>query len=267
MSGQDKRIDNSIVAMFDILGFASLIKEENLDDILGYITNGFPMVSESNALGTKEVSKCYDETGNVIGNLIDQDRDNLVINYRYYFDTLIYFTEDTSEESFYKMMIISAKVLAQMYFFVGLPMRGGISCGELYVDDKNIFGKSLVDAHEYEKRQQWAGVMISDILIEKYKDSDIFQDMERDRLLLKYDIPLKNNTIKSGYTLNWMQYNGGKWDMKDFENQWQSLRKDKEIKSDDVKQKLENTIKFRKDTLDINIANFTKYNFGTNIGI
>ena len=267
MSGQNKRINNSIVAMFDILGFASLIKEENLDDILGYITNGFPMVSESNAWGTKEVSKCYNEAGDVIGNLIDQDRNNLVINYRYYFDTLIYFTEDTSEESFFKMMTISAKVLAQMYFFVGLPMRGGISCGELYVDDKNIFGKSLIDAHEYEKRQQWAGVMISEKIIGKYKDSEIFKDMEKDKLLLRYDIPMKNNSLESGYTLNWMQYNGQKWNAERFEDQWQSLRKNKEIRSTDVKQKIENTIKFREETLDSSIRNFKRYNCGPNIGI
>lgn len=260
-------INNGFVAMFDILGFASLIKEENLDDILGYITNGFSYVVESNAWGSKQSGKCYNADGEVIGSLSEHDKDNLSVSYRYYFDTLIYFTEDTSEISFYKMMVISAKILAQMYFFVGLPIRGGISCGELYVDDKNIFGKSLIDAHECEGKQQWAGVMISDIFIEKYKGTEIFKDMERDGLLLRYDIPLKNNTIKSGYTLNWMQYNGGKWDMKKFENQWQSLRKDKEIKSDDVKEKLENTIKFRKDTLDINIANFRKYNFGTNIGI
>ncbi len=59
-------INNGIIAMFDILGFSSLIKEEKLDNILGYITNGFVTVSESNAWDVKEGGKVYNEKGNTI---------------------------------------------------------------------------------------------------------------------------------------------------------------------------------------------------------
>jgi hypothetical protein len=110
--------------------------------------------------------------------------------------------------------------------------------------------------------------------------------MCRDNVLLKYDVPVKvkydekmetkndkNKVLsckikiqnKEFYTINWMYYNGRSFDMEKFKNQWNFLRKYKEITQDSVKEKLNNTMEFRKFSLDRGIKNFNDYKYGNNI--
>lgn len=70
---------------------------------------------------------------------------------------------------------------------------------------------------------------------------------------------------KEFYTINWMYYNGRSFDMEKFKNQWNFLRKYKEITQDSVKEKLNNTMEFRKFSLDRGIKNFNDYKYGNNI--
>ena len=96
-----------------------------------------------------------------------------------------------------------------------------------------------------------------------------------DNLLLEYYVPIKVKDRKGCirienekfYTINWMQYAGRNISLEDFKKQWSALRKDGYKCSDEVKRKLENTIKFREYSLGIDINDIRNYQIGYTIMI
>lgn len=267
-------IDNAIVSMFDILGFSSLLWEEDLEKIKDYMI-GIEKLTDSNSDGVRSSGNVTDEFGNVLGKLIKGDSENKLVEYKFAFDTMIYYTVEDEEKDFYNIIVITAKLLAYSYFLIGLPIRGAISYGELYVDDKNIFGKSLIDAHKYEAKQEWSGCILSPELINRFKDTNVFSKMCMDNLLLEYEVPIKVRDKKGCmkienekfHTINWMQYAGKNILLEDFKKQWSALRKDGYIYSEEVKRKLENTARFREYSLGIDINDFRNYQIGYTIMI
>lgn len=266
-------IKKSIVSMFDALGFSSLILEEDLEKIYGYII-GAERLTETNSIGVKSKGDIFDCTGNKVGELIGSDKINRPIEYKFAFDTMIYYTLNDDESDFYHIIVSTAKLIAYMYFFIGLPIRGAISCGEIYFDEKNIFGKALIDAHKYEMKQEWCGGVLSPQLVNRFKNTNIFKQMCSDNLLLEYDVPIKvkndNDVMKIGsenfYTINWMQYAGKNMAEENFKKQWSILRNDDKL-NNEVINKLNNTIRYRKFSLKIAIKNFKSYNYGNTICI
>ena len=78
-----------------------------------------------------------------------------------------------------------------------------------------------------------------------------------DNLLLEYEVPIKVKDKKGCirienekfYTINWMQYAGKNISLEEFKKQWSSLRKNDYVYSEEVKRKLENTVRFREYSL------------------
>lgn len=267
-------IDNAIVSMFDILGFSSLLCEEDLEKIKDYMI-GIEKLTDSNSDGVRSSGNVTDELGNIMGKLLEPDNENKLVEYKFAFDTMIYYAKGDEERDFYNIIVITAKLLAYSYFLMGLPIRGAISYGELYVDDKNIFGKSLINAHNYEAKQEWSGCILSPELINRFESTDIFAKMCIDNLLLEYYVPIKVKDKKGcirienekSYTINWMQYAGRNISLDGFKKQWFALRKDGYKCSEEVKRKLENTVKFREYSLGIDINDIRNYQIGYTIMI
>lgn len=266
-------IKKSIVSMFDILGFSSLLCDEDLAKIQGFIL-GTERLTDTNSNGVKSIGDLSDLSGNKIGEFLDIDKENKPIEYKFAFDTMIYYTLNDDESDFYHIIVSSAKLLAYMYFFIGLPIRGAISYGEIYFDDKNIFGKALIDAHKYEMKQEWCGCVLSPELVSRFKNTKIFKYMCSDNVLLEYNVPIKvkgdNGIVKieneKFYTINWMQYGGKSMPVENFQKQWSILR-NKDKLNNEVINKLNNTVKYRQFSLETNIKNFRNYNYGTTICI
>lgn len=262
-------IDRSIVSMFDILGFSSLLCEEDLGKIKDFMI-GLEKLTDTNSDGVSSSGNVSDEFGNIVGKLLESDSKNKLVEYKFAFDTMIYYTVNDEERDFYNAIVVGAKLLAYTYFSIGFPIRGAISYGKLYVDDKNIFGKSLIDAHKYEAKQEWSGCILSRELVNRFKNTNIFAKMCIDNLLLEYEVPIKVKDKKGCirienekfYTINWMQYAGKNISLEEFKKQWSSLRKNDYVYSEEVKRKLENTVRFREYSLGIDINHIRNYQVG-----
>ncbi len=90
----------------------------------------------------------------------------------------------------------------------GIYLRGVISIGEFYESKNSLIGPAIDEAVEWYEKGDWFGVFltpsasyITDTFTHSYlKDSSAY--------LVKYDVPLKNNTEIKTWALNWPNYLG-----------------------------------------------------------
>lgn len=177
------------VAYFDVLGFKSKIKNQDLQTIVDEYenlvnsTNGqITLNKEFNAFYLKEV--CY----------------------RYIFsDSIFLVAYDDTDESFYAMLSYAWRMM-QFAIVYRYPLRGAIVYGDIYLNvNRNIYlGKAIVDAVSLEGMQNWIGAVIDDSIFARYKN--IFNDEKlgdiHNLILQKYDVPCKNGSLNL-YTINW----------------------------------------------------------------
>jgi hypothetical protein len=85
-------------------------------------------------------------------------------------DTIVLFTLDESDHAFHEIITVSSRLLYQL-LREGIPVRGAISYGEFLRSDQDgngtvIAGRPIIDAHFYESRLQWIGIMIAPSVLE-----------------------------------------------------------------------------------------------------
>lgn len=89
----------------------------------------------------------------------------------------------------------------------GLPVRGAVAHGEMYVDEENslFLGKALTRAYELEQRQNWICVALDESVIEAYPG--LWQEGEyawlTEALFPRYEVTMKSGRISSLRTVNW----------------------------------------------------------------
>jgi hypothetical protein len=134
------------------------------------------------------------------------------IRHAWFSDTFLLFTDDESISSFGELDHIARWFL---YFLIEghIPVRGAISYGEFYADEKNnlFFGKSLIEAYEYAEAQDWIGFVLCPTTESKLNSIDLFTDK---RLNYAYaDIPYNKRGNKLAGRLpacilgNWVEIN------------------------------------------------------------
>jgi len=259
--------------MFDILGYRSLIENNTLDSLIE-IFNEFIM-----DLDQKAVTLMHQDEHQVTA--ITPTK-TLIFS-----DTIIlYQTMSESMLDFSPSFLTKACVLLRLGFEHGVPLRGAISFGEFFVHERSYLGKPIVDAFEAEKNQQWLGVILTASAEQKYQDykkerqssknitwrginlnpADIISPFSPD-IVVDTNIPIKKESqtqkIK-GYSLRWDDYIVDFAQMHGIKDLNASLSKEsiesrvkesfsahgKKIDSDDVKQKIENTVDFLEEMRD-----------------
>ncbi|HUJ12099.1 MAG TPA: hypothetical protein VL171_18990 [Verrucomicrobiae bacterium] len=120
------------VACFDWLGFKNYVRQAG-------VTNVFC-----------DMRWCINELA-YHGQLLN-------VEFAWFSDTFLYHTHDGSRESF------CAISQASEWFFdevvdSGIPLRGALAFGDIYVDKSNhvFLGEAFVDAYEYGERFDWVG--------------------------------------------------------------------------------------------------------------
>lgn len=132
------------------------------------------------------------------------------VNHAWFSDTFILFTEDDSVESFGAIervcrWFVSSLLLRQ------IPVRGSMSCGELYVDHSNsiYLGLALLEAYEWGECQDWIGFLLCPSSITKLTDLKL---PVSERLhYVQCEIPLKNKeaspNMRACVLGNWLPKN------------------------------------------------------------
>ena len=84
------------------------------------------------------------------------------VGYAWFSDSFFVYTNDDSIASF-----LAIDSTCRHFFYdlimMEIPVRGAISCGQLYSDIKNniIFGKALTEAYKYSEAQDWIGFILT----------------------------------------------------------------------------------------------------------
>jgi hypothetical protein len=237
------------IAYFDYLGFKQFIENNDLEYQTRVIGNNFRDIES--ALGKGK----YIEAAH--GSIADLSQSN--INCINFSDTVVFWTNDDSESSLMEILQVSHKFNWQAIDFF-FPARGALVYGEIvYVDFKrknaagglyninSVFGKGLVRAHEKAEKQHWAGTVLDETFIEELAKRGYDTESFLKPFAKRYKVPYKNgHALSEEYSMCIIK---GTLNEEAFKNYGNRIKENfaahkKSTDTNDVKEKIENTINF-----------------------
>lgn len=248
----ERNTESCFVAFFDILGFKDLISNNTHSEIIKIYKETIDFLLSASL---SEVNASF------------KGPTEYIINSQSISDSFIFWTNNTSLESFYAIFTASSMLLITS-IIAGIPLRGAITTGPLFhfhgLHQYNynsirsvLVGKSLVNAYELEKTQDWSGCIICDQSIKLYKknikhineeDPYGISNLIKSNLIVKYNVPLHDNKHKEYYTVNWtLGQVFQTYHETEIEQSFQAHNK--RINDDKVKTKIQNTITFYKEMM------------------
>ncbi len=146
------------IALFDILGFKQAIDDVSLSELKSLMGDDFTEILNVCVSYKHGKSRNEDIAGSWKKHIELGDKECSFIRFS---DTILFYSQEESVYSFFHLVLTSARLVALM-LLKGLPVRGAVTKGELYVDDTNslVLGEGLIRAYELEKEQQWSGALI-----------------------------------------------------------------------------------------------------------
>lgn len=89
-------------------------------------------------------------------------------------DTVVLYSFDDSDSSFHAIITACSR-LSHSLILAGVPFRGALSHGEFLRSENEehgtvIAGRPIIDAHFYESRLQWIGIMLAPSVLEHRQD-------------------------------------------------------------------------------------------------
>jgi hypothetical protein len=122
------------------------------------------------------------------------------ISYALFSDTVLLYSSDDSQQAF-EFMILAAQSLLGINLSYGLPLRGAITKGDVFVENDVFIGKAIVDAYLMEQQQDWAGCWVADDCV-----SDPVKAANPEfvsHALTQYKIPLKSGPVRLNWAVIW----------------------------------------------------------------
>ncbi len=188
---------NCFFAMFDILGFKNLLEEHKTEGLYSKFHNSLLPMIQSAAM---PISKTIERNGKPV---MIPDNSFIRANYSFFSDTITYYTNNDSFESFINIHFTALEFL-KSGFGTYMPVRGAIGFGDLIADEYGIkIGESIVDSYLGEQSQVWSGCIYTEkaekLILEK-EYMKLFNLLFED-LILREELPHKiqhyNNSKKS----------------------------------------------------------------------
>jgi hypothetical protein len=158
------------VTYLDLLGFSELIHTTDWVNIFAYYTQAIDYCTEKYAFESTIEKAWFSDTFL----LYSPD------------DTALSFTAIESSTRWFVYSLISN----------GIPVRGAISCDDLYVDKDNnlFFGKALLESYRYGESQNWVGFVLTPSCIERMADINLPADERLDYAY--WNIPYRRRYCK-----------------------------------------------------------------------
>ena len=224
------------VAFLDILGFKQKIRETPIEELASKYES---LIDTAEALNRPSLP------GRSLPSLFPDHKKNLPWCIKNIFsDSIILISHDNTQLSAMKLLVYTWR-LTQVFIAYKMPLRGAITCGELYTNpQKNItLGKALTTAYEIENKQQWIGTVIDNDMKERMPE--LFQNITNISILsdifFEYDVPLKDGSTKKFHTLNW------RWNMIVKDGTRSLFSGSKDVR---VSEKINNTLAYAKSIVD-----------------
>lgn len=244
-------MQRKIIAYLDILGFKQLVQNNTLDELKTIYNDTL-----------KDVDLVLELGEQTIMSFTKDGWPDYKLNITIVSDSIILWNSNDSWEGF-SGLLITIRAMCAMALTHGIPLRGAIVIGELdtlhykskYIDSQIILGNGLTKAFELEKKSKMMGCIISEEVVEHINNllasmsgKNIEEAFKENKYIIKYPIPTQNGS-EYLYCLNWISIIGDKIrDIGNIENMINEAfsEHNKSTDSDEVKSKIENTIKFIK---------------------
>ncbi|HGJ66336.1 TPA: hypothetical protein ENS27_13310 [bacterium] len=240
--------DKHLVAICDILGFKNLIMNNSVEDVA------------NNSLGYLKRSLYHSITQEDIpDNLptMTELKQNSKVGFAIFSDTILLYTKKDTDDDCQFLLETCGWLLFENVFNHSTRLRIGISYGETFINEEdNIYiGKSIVEAYQLEKSQEWAGGALTknaEERIPEFVKTEFLYDKNTingrifNWYLTYYDVPLKGGFSERLLTIDWTR---GIHHYLPFE--WSKNHKepteDEIFKKPDIVSKWRNTKKYHED--------------------
>lgn len=192
-----KEYNRCFVAYLDILGFKSKVINSDNPEVLESLLRRF--FKSLKYYGGVDESKTQQSPP---------------VRFTWNSDSILIYTEDNTLEKFINISSVIAFFIMGTMDYIPFPVRGALSQGDFYCDSVgNIyFGKAMLDAIEWEAKQEWSGVILtpdcSNFVKTKnyhppplemtiYRGDDRHREKVTGPLLVEYDVPIKKEINRS----------------------------------------------------------------------
>lgn len=237
------------IAYFDLLGFKDFIYKNDLDSQKGVFNEIFVFIEKS--LAENKFSKTPKG--------VMADISNSTINVTNFSDTIIFWTNDDTQNSLEEFVRVTYLFNWQMIRFT-FPLRGAIVFGEIeHINFKqnnnggglyninSVYGKGIVDAYIKAESQNWAGTVIDGSFIEKLTKSGINVGNLLTPFTKRYRTPYKKYCcIDYEYVFQIVEgiIDGENFDRIRLNIEQNFANHKKSVTHSEVKEKIKNTITF-----------------------
>ena len=240
------------IAYFDYLGFKDFIENNDTEFQHQIMNNNFRDIEMALADGkTKPASR------GVISD-IDQSQ----INCMNFSDTVVFWTNDDSDEALAEILKVAFRFNWQCNEFT-FPVKGAVVHGDIFHADfrqknqgggiyniNSLYGRGLVEAYLIAENQHWAGTVIDETVISVIRDRGQDPLTTLEPFAKKYMVPYKKpkENPEEEFTLRLVK---GDLPEEAFKNVSENIRRNfgeynKRTDHPGVQQKLENTITYLK---------------------
>jgi len=203
------------VLFADILGFSQLAANNPADMVAQICNSEFrqtALVSNlvSNMKSGNPAGLQFHVQTTPQGALQDIKQDQLSLHIMS--DSLIAWTKDSSPESLLILSNFAAQFIGTTVI-LGLPLRGGISKGQVHAVElplngnavRNVFGSGVVAAHNFEGGQEWMGCVIDKECLDLFPENVVHDLLTLPRTTLgRYPVPYKERArYQSDVVVDW----------------------------------------------------------------
>jgi len=242
------------LAFLDILGFKDIVNKNTHDELY----NIYMTLFGSTVLGLSQNATINEHSETKI------DTRKMQVYSRIISDSIILWTNDIEISSFVEI-VKTTNLLLRNSIVGGLPLRGAICMGNLTrlqskIDSPKfncdaLFGDALVKAYTKEGSQEWSGCVVENDCLQRHMDMLVeienthpvmkkpFIDILVEQgLLIKYNVPYKNDVIKEDYVINWVAKQESTFTEKYIRTSFSKYNKSIDVS--DVEKKIKNTLDF-----------------------
>ena len=155
----------------------------------------------------KNLQSCMDEVSKLKIHVLDKDIVLVnIVKTIILADSVLIFTHGDSLNDLTAILMLTSELFAKGLHRC-VPLRGAITYGEFFYDfDLNLFGGiPFVQAYELEKKAQWSGIVVDNLVAGKYRKTTFPKCPDGSSLVIEWDVPFKKNIKEKMWVLDWVK--------------------------------------------------------------
>lgn len=192
---------NKYIAFLDILGFSEIVNnssQEEMANLMSILVRDIQMGLTSEDVGSTK-TKLY--SYGFAPDLTEVSTNSILLS-----DTLVFWSNDDSVESFYALVKLVYILMNTEAYYFHIALRGAITLGELgfsggqlnlplaQLNLSSVYGKAIVEAYQYEKNQEWMGCLVTQNAIDSFmaqEPNEVLKAEVFTKYLIEYEVPFK----------------------------------------------------------------------------